>query len=83
MFAEASSSHIASSLSDLHKMSSSNGQIYYGDDCGEEEVQSELMPYYHDEEDEWDYYVEVNDDAYWDIYFDPTEPDTLNTSFSD
>ena len=73
----------ASSLSDLHKMSSRNGQVYYGDDCGEEEVQSELMPYYEEEDDEGDYYIEVNDDAYWDIYFDPTAPDTLNTSFSD
>jgi hypothetical protein len=75
----------ASSFPDLHQeqMSSSNGQVYYGDDCGEEEVQSELMPYYHDEENEWDYYVEVNDDDYWDVYFEPTEQDTLNTSFSD
>ena len=80
---EASSPLIASSLSDLHNMASCDGQVYYGDDCGEEEVQSELMPYYEDEEDEGDYYTEVNDDAYWDVYFDPTAPDTLNTSFSD
>jgi hypothetical protein len=58
-------------------MDSRNATIYYDTYDEEEEVQSELMPYYEDEEEE---VIEVNDDAYWDFYYDP---DNLNTSFSD
>jgi hypothetical protein len=61
-------------------MDSRNATIYYDTYDEEEEVQSELMPYYEDEEEE---VIEVNDDSYWDIYYDPTGPDNLDTSFSD
>jgi hypothetical protein len=61
---------------------SRNAQIYYGnDDDIEDDAQSNLMPYYDDEEDEIP--IEVNDDSYWDVYYDPTGPDNLHTSFSD
>ena len=62
------------------EMDSRNATIYYDTYDEEEEVQSELMPYYEDEEED---VIEVNDDSYWDIYYDPTGPDNLNTSFSD
>jgi hypothetical protein len=60
-------------------MDSRNATIYHDTYDEEEEVQSELMPYYEDDEDDGGY-IEVNDDSYWDVYF---EPDILNTSFSD
>jgi hypothetical protein len=85
MVAEASNSlssqQMSAPITPRQSMDSRVGYNYEFEDDGEE-VQSELMPYYEDEEEE-DYYIEVNDDAYWDVYFDPTAPDTLNTSFSD
>ena len=58
-----------------------NAQIYYDNDEDiEDDAQSTLMPYYEDDEDD---ITEVNDNSYWDVYYDPTGPDNLNTSFSD
>ena len=37
----------------------------------EEEFVEEVVPYYEDEDDEDGGFVEVNDDAYWDVYFTP------------
>ena len=60
---------------------SRNAQIYYGNEEDiEDDAQSDLMPYYEDEEE---ITIEVNDDSYWDVYYDPTGPDNLHTSFSD
>ena len=60
---------------------SRNAHIYGDNDYDdiEDDARSDLMPYYEDEED----VIEVNDDSYWDIYYDPTGPDNLHTSFSD
>ncbi len=55
---------------------SRNAQIYDGEnDYDDIEDDAESMPYY--EEDET---IEVNDDSYWDFYYDP---DNLDNSFSD
>lgn len=65
----------------LQMNNSYNAQIYYDNDEDiEDDAQSTLMPYYEDDEDD---ITEVNDNSYWDVYYDPTGPDNLNTSFSD
>lgn len=58
---------------------SRNAHIYGDNDYDDIEDEAQSMPYYEDEEET----IEVNDDAYWDIYYDPTGPDNLHTSFSD
>ena len=64
------------------QMNSRNACIYeFDDEDIQDDAQSTLMPYYEDEYE--DAPIEVNDDAYWDVYFDPTVPDILNRSFSD
>ena len=64
-------------------MDSRNAYIYeFDDEDIEDDAQSTRMPYYEDEEYE-EAPIDVNDDAYWDIYFEPTVPDILNRSFSD
>ncbi len=55
---------------------SRNAQIYDGEnDYDDIEDDAESMPYYDEDET-----IEVNDDSYWDFYYDP---DNLDNSFSD
>ena len=56
---------------------SRNAQIYGDNDYDDIEDDAQSMPHYEDEEEDT---IELNDDAYWDFYYDP---DSLNTSFSD
>jgi hypothetical protein len=55
---------------------SRNAQIYDGEnDYDDIEDDAQSMPYYDEDET-----IEVNDDSYWDFYYDP---DNLDNSFSD